>query len=546
MKSKSSKKPAEKETKTASSRDSMRETVESVVIAFVLAFLFRTFEAEAFVIPTGSMAPTLMGQHKDFDCPECGFRFQVGVGENGSRLDGCTCPNCRYRIRFNGQRDGEEPRTYKGDRIVVSKFPYEVGEPKRWDVAVFKYPATAKVNYIKRLVGLPNETLRIQYGDIFTKHDGANDFHIERKSPEKVEALLQTVYDNDFSPTRDDIAKKGFRRWNPDVPGMWKPSGDDREFAIGGEVKGEQWLRYWHLFPSRDQWERLIAGEPVAQPGVEWRQAEAHPVTDFYGYNSSNDGRYGANWVRDLALECDLELQALAPQGDKPPHITLELVAGGRRFQCRFEFQDGKAAAKLIVPDSKSPPAEPVKIRAPGKAHVRFANVDQQLILWVDGSLVRFQGTDGKPADTFAYDLPPIAEATLADRSPAAIGAEGVGLTVSHLKVLRDIFYIAMPSGYDGHDEWGKIEFELGPDEFLMLGDNSPSSKDSRLWESHDPNDPLRKEYFVRRELLIGKAMFVYWPHAWAPDWAWKVDAGFMGPIYLPFYPDFSRMRLVH
>jgi len=44
-----------------------RETIESIVIAFVLAFLFRTFEAEAFVIPTGSMAPTLMGRHKDVD-----------------------------------------------------------------------------------------------------------------------------------------------------------------------------------------------------------------------------------------------------------------------------------------------------------------------------------------------------------------------------------------------------------------------------------------------------------------------------------------------
>src|SRR5690348_15306792 len=62
----------------------VRETIESVVIAFVLAFLFRTFEAEAFVIPTGSMAPTLMGQHKDIECSECKFPYRV----NASREEG--------------------------------------------------------------------------------------------------------------------------------------------------------------------------------------------------------------------------------------------------------------------------------------------------------------------------------------------------------------------------------------------------------------------------------------------------------------------------
>ena len=56
-----------------------RETVESLVIAFTLALLFRAFEAEAFVIPTGSMAPTLMGRHKDLDCSECEFNFQAGA-----------------------------------------------------------------------------------------------------------------------------------------------------------------------------------------------------------------------------------------------------------------------------------------------------------------------------------------------------------------------------------------------------------------------------------------------------------------------------------
>ena len=56
-----------------------RETVESIAVAVILAFLFRAFVAEAFVIPTGSMAPTLMGQHKDVECPECGYWYQAGA-----------------------------------------------------------------------------------------------------------------------------------------------------------------------------------------------------------------------------------------------------------------------------------------------------------------------------------------------------------------------------------------------------------------------------------------------------------------------------------
>ena len=72
----------------------IRETIESIAIAFVLAFLFRTFEAEAFVIPTGSMAPTLMGRHKDLECPQCGYNFQVSASEEVERdgaLRGRTC-----------------------------------------------------------------------------------------------------------------------------------------------------------------------------------------------------------------------------------------------------------------------------------------------------------------------------------------------------------------------------------------------------------------------------------------------------------------------
>src|SRR5687768_10655789 len=82
-----------------------RETVESIVVAVILALMFRAFVAEAFVIPTGSMAPTLMGRHVDTWCDQCGFHYQVGGSaerdENDARKDVLVadgrCANCGYR-----------------------------------------------------------------------------------------------------------------------------------------------------------------------------------------------------------------------------------------------------------------------------------------------------------------------------------------------------------------------------------------------------------------------------------------------------------------
>jgi signal peptidase I len=149
--------------------------------------LFRTFEAEAFVIPTGSMAPTLQGRHKDLQCEKCGHRIRSSASDEEKAMemamqgrfgsDGVaraqvvdvTCPICRYRTSVDPQTDGgRQYPSYNGDRIIVAKFPYDFVDPERWDVVVFKFPNDAKTNYIKRLVGLPNESVRIRHGDIFT------------------------------------------------------------------------------------------------------------------------------------------------------------------------------------------------------------------------------------------------------------------------------------------------------------------------------------------------------------------------------------------
>ena len=58
-------------------RENVKETIESILVAFILAFIFRAFVVEAFVIPTGSMAPTLLGAHMRYRCEDCGYKFDV-------------------------------------------------------------------------------------------------------------------------------------------------------------------------------------------------------------------------------------------------------------------------------------------------------------------------------------------------------------------------------------------------------------------------------------------------------------------------------------
>src|SRR5271156_4859706 len=86
----------------------VKETIESIVVAFILAFIFRAFVVEAFVIPTGSMAPTLDGAHMRYRCPDCGYVFDVNyassdpddmsVPSEALPQDDVYCPNCGYHI----------------------------------------------------------------------------------------------------------------------------------------------------------------------------------------------------------------------------------------------------------------------------------------------------------------------------------------------------------------------------------------------------------------------------------------------------------------
>ncbi len=215
----------------------------------------------------------------------------------------------------------------------------------------------------------------------------------------------------------------------------------------------------------------------------------------------------------------------------------MELVKGGVQFRCRIDLATGEATLSISGLRDFAPVGQ-TPIRGPGKYDVRFSNVDEQLLLSVNGQMISFNAptTYQHLSNTQPVSTMPVVGSNVGDRfSPVGIAVEdGARVNVSHLKIRRDIYYTADPGpgGVDFALETDRSRIlDLQDDQFFMLGDNSPRSKDGRYW---------RPENYVDRRLLIGKALFVYWPHSFN-----YVELG-SKKIPFPFWPNFARMRFVH
>jgi signal peptidase I len=528
-------------------RDNWRDTIESIVIAFILAFIFRTFVCEAFIIPTGSMAETLYGRHKDVICSQCQTRFRVGASsevdrDNGyflpnKRLKYGTCPNCRF------QMDIEDDLPFAGDRILVNKFPYEFSDPKRWEVVVFKFPGDPKISYIKRLIGLPGETVSILAGDLYRQAGELGKSEILRKPPQVQRETQILVYDNE-KPAQI-LLDQGFpERWaavkadNPETADKagWLADAKSRTFTLDATQKSDNanpsWIRYRHYVPKPVDWQKAFDKKPIELP------PQLLLIGDYYAYNSGFSDEFpisdpetdsvGDRWVGDLTLKCDLEV--LESNG----LVTLELVEGRRKYHCDFDLATGQATLSYqdesnrvengAIEENVPVGQAQTSVGKPGKYALEFANVDDRLLLSVNGRLIVFQ-KDGKPVDG-AYEYPQMAVErvpTHQDLSPIGIAAQKAKIRIGKLLITRDIHYLYKsdnsahnarllledPVRYaDGVKSRLPDRFPLADDELLVLGDNSPCSSDSRHW-NHKPSHP----YGLKRSLMIGKAFLIYWPH---------------------------------
>lgn len=622
-----------------------RETVESIVVAFILAFLFRAFVAEAFVIPTGSMAPTLMGAHKDLFCEHCGQQYQASASieydsssgalmqhPNGNfpKTIASLCANCRgiNAYDFGNNADHE---SFSGDRILVSKFDYVLSSPERWDVFVFKYPKEARMNYIKRLVGLPGETLLIRHGDVFIEgQSDSGEWNIARKPAHKVQAMKRLVHNTSNQPS--ELVKQGWpsswqpveqqanaSAWNVDhTPESWS--------ATLASTSEPQWLRYYHKVADVETWRNIETGQAI-KPADPY---ESQLITDFLAYNSPyvmEDARQlfdlkqntldrflpgpfrrgpyftpdpertggekafnvtmdnatigylsgyksegDLNWVGDLSGDFKVEIESDAGT------LLLDLVEYGIHFQCAIDVATGQATVRAL--DGQSPVNVFVSgpelsgntgIRGAGSYRLEFANFDDQLYLWVDGSAVEFEGGAAYDLATVRTDSemrPHWTESDPLDAAPIGIGGQGIALNVESARVYRDIYYIADAPGARSSDfssarittspstipdraaaavinreeqviasvfanpSWwsetdlfekrGSAIYELQDKQYFPMGDNSAASSDARAWYGHN---------YVDEQYLLGKALLVFFPHTWN------------SPV--PFTPNIQRMGLI-
>ena len=240
--------------------------------------------------------------------------------------------------------------------------------------------------------------------------------------------------------------------------------------------------------------------------------------------------------------------------------MLLELVKAGQHFRCTIDCATGEARCRSTACDDFHPTAQ-TAVKGRGIHQVALANVDRQLVVWVDGSSAGVRHDDD--VRTSGHEHPQATADDPLDLAPARIGARGSGCEVNHLRLYRDIYYIATemhspvndyprssrlsqmnyqellqfwstpamwnpPDGRSPLDDRRESLFTLAADQFFVLGDNSPMSQDARLWEG---------EQFVSRELLIGKAFFIFWPHSFH-----RLPGT---PIPFPFFPNFARMRLI-
>jgi signal peptidase I len=440
------------------------EQVEWLAMILAVTLVLKSFVVEAYTIPTGSMQPTILGD------AEAGLH----------------------------------------DRVLVDKLSPLLRAPRRWEVFIFRLPLDERELYVKRLVGLPGETLALRGGDVWI------DGRIARKPPGVQDALLRPL------------------AWAARPGGEGLPL--DEWFLASGEV--------------------AVAGGTARVPdGGTGALALRRPVKARY------DHGYDPEW--------GIEPPGHGEQAVADLELRLSVTAGPRAeaLAIRFQADDGELALVLPVGGAGAPPRadftpaggaperlweQPDRALPRGRSTEVVASwIDRQVRLEVDGApwLVHDQDGLGPRSDS-------------PRRAGLSLELEGGG-ELARLAVRRDVYYPPRTA---------TTRWEIPAGHYFVLGDNAQASLDSRLFERRtlvlpdrevsgfwlpapsagpappgsnpvprpdgrlafadvhgdvtliDPAEVVAQRSepapFVHRRYLLGEVLMVYWP-VW-PHFRWK------------------------
>jgi signal peptidase I len=457
----------------------LRRLLETAGLLLCVLLILRVLGSEPYSVPTGSMAPTLLGNHQAVNCPRCGYPVLVGAPNGEGRRHGLpSCPNCGCT-----ELELDHVPVSRGDQLLVNKNVFDFRRPRRWEVAVFRCPADPGKEFVKRIIGLPGESVLLWDGDVYIDHE------LARKSLAEFKRLRIPVFDNNHQPSPDGWAP----RWEAQPAGA-AVALEGTALRLSGSARPDDylWLRYRHW--SLDEHREV-------------------PVRDAYSYNGGEPA--AASAVHDFMLECDVEL--LGGDGwvafgitDGHDEFIAEVPVGAVKEGSRLR---GRQPGEEDKEETVYRTAPDFGLRSGKTYRVEFAFVDRRATLAIDGRC------------PFAPVDRPAVERRDAVVRPVQIGTRGVEVRVRNVRLFRDVHYTE--AGRHGV----RRPLPLGAGEYFVLGDNSPNSDDSRFW-SDAAGQPLP----VRAEDFVGKPFLVHLPSR-AVEWHW------LGRQWQHQTIDWQRMR---
>jgi signal peptidase I len=392
----------------------IRVNLEAFGVAILAAVLLKWFCIEAYQIPTSSMQPTLMG----------------------------------------------DVAASVYDRILVDKLLPTFREPQRWDITVFGYPLQKNQNYVKRLVGMPGDRLRIAGGNIYQvvdAGDGKRTFRIERKPDDLQAAMWKNVF-----PARQ-LARAEAKALGPVFGASPSSAASETDAGFTLTLGGGSARLFFRDEPDGGMVDRVWDGYPEAVA----RAIRAKNPLD-QPQEIVPDVRIAAAVTPEQALdELAFELEVMRPGFDK---WTFALVVKGGKGTLQVRAKDSKVEAQS--------PEFPCEVAAGDTTELAFAHVDDRLLAWRDGTEIARLDTDAfacRDGCVLPFDA---ATGKLAlpagQKVTPQFACRGKGkVRLEQVRIDRDQHYTQSTA---------PDLIEVPADHYYMLGDNTLQSIDSRGW----------------------------------------------------------------